>query len=79
MPDSSLPFAPWSGDQRTQAKPATLKRDLLGGLLKQGEKVFVYHKIRMFIPKPGDASQAAAYEIEIDTFNDHFELDKKTT
>lgn len=65
-------------DQFKQVKPATTKRDLLGGLLKKGSKVLVYHKLRMFIQNPNDKSMYALYDIEPETFDDFFELDKKT-
>jgi hypothetical protein len=68
-----MEFKPWNEDEKLQTRRVKAKRDVLGGLIKQGQEVLAYHKIRIYVVDPKDTAKCAAFDVGIDMFNQFFE------
>jgi len=46
-----------SPQQWSQTKKMKLRKDMIGGLLKQGTIVYAFHGIKIFVPDPGHEAE----------------------
>ena len=68
-----MEFKPWNEDEKSQTRRVKARRDVLGGLIKQGTEVLAYHKIRIFVPDPKDPAKCASFDVGMDMFSQFFE------
>jgi hypothetical protein len=66
-------YEAWNQDEKSQARRVRARRDVLGGLVKAGAELLAYHKIRIFIQDPKDATKCARFDVGRDMFDLFFE------